>query len=103
MNNIHELLIGLSDGDGFTLKAGESIRYKSGWQVATNGIETLDIVEAEKAINTYGGWCGVWYADGVYYVDQCKRVDTKKKALEIGKLCKQISVYGWARNNLAYC
>ena len=40
---------------------------------------------------------------GVYYVDHSFRVKTKKEALEIGRKHKQISVFGWARKNLAYC
>lgn len=30
----------LKDNDGLTLKNGKRITYKSGWQVATEGIET---------------------------------------------------------------
>lgn len=93
----------LENNGGFTLKKGKSISYASGWQVATNGIETRDIMEAVKAVEDYNGNCGVWFADGVYYVDQCKRVDTKKLAMEIGRACKQISIFGWKRQNLAFC
>ena len=100
---ILEMLQGLENNGGFTLKKGKSISYVSGWQVATNGIETTDIETARKAIEDYNGNCGVWFADGVYYVDQCKRVATKKLAMEIGKACKQISIFGWKRQNLAFC
>ena len=40
----------LNNNDGLTLKNGKIITYKSGWQVATEGIETTDIVEAMKAV-----------------------------------------------------
>ena len=40
----------LNNNDGLTLKNGKIINYKSGWQVATEGIETTDIVEAMKAV-----------------------------------------------------
>lgn len=33
----------LQNNDGLTLKNGKSITYKSGWQVATEGLETTDI------------------------------------------------------------
>lgn len=32
----------LKDNDGLTLKKGKIITYKTGWQVATEGIETRD-------------------------------------------------------------
>lgn len=100
---ILELLESLSNDDGFTMKKFKNIRYKSGWQVATSGVETTDIMEAVNIIQNNNGNCGVWLSNGIYYIDTCKRVDTKKQALEIGRLCKQISIYGWKRNVLAYC
>ena len=93
----------LTNNDGLTLRAGKPITYKTGWQVATEGIETTDAREAINAVKAYGGNCGVWFADGVYYIDKSKRVDTKREALEIGRVCNQISILGWRRMNLAYC
>ena len=82
----------ITNNGGLTLKAGKPITYKSGWQVATEGIETESMVEAMKAIKAYGGDCGIWFADGVWYIDKSKRVDTKREAMEIGRACNQISV-----------
>jgi hypothetical protein len=93
----------LTNNDGLTLKKGKIITYKSGWQVATEGIETTDINEAIKAVRAYGGDCGIWFADGVYYIDRSHRVDTKREALEVGKACKQISVLRWRDMGLVYC
>lgn len=93
----------LTENDGLTLKNGKPITYKTGWQVATEGIECRTAKEAIKAVRAYGGNCGVWLAEGIFYVDKSYRVDTKKKALEIGKNHSQISIFGWARKNLAYC
>ena len=64
---------------------------------------TENAEEAIKAVRAYAGNCGVWLAGGIFYVDKSHRVDTKKKALEIGKNHSQISVFSWARKNLAYC
>ena len=102
MINIRSILK-LAENDGMTLKYGKKINYKSGWQVATEGVECKTAREAINAVKAYAGNCGVWFADGIYYIDRSKRVQTKKQALEIGKACNQISVYGWARGNLAYC
>ena len=102
MINISSILK-LAENDGLTLKAGKPITYKTGWQVATEGIETTSAREAIKAVKAYGGNCGVWYAGGVYYIDKSKRVNTKREALAIGKAHNQISVLGWHNMSLAYC
>lgn len=93
----------LQNNDGLTLKGGCAINYKSGWQVATEGIETTNINEVIPAIKKYNGNCGIWFADGIYYIDKSFRVDTKKEAITIGRAHNQISIFGWKRSNLAYC
>lgn len=93
----------LNNNDGITLKSGKVIEYKTGWQVAIYGVEVKTAREAIKAVKAYGGNCGVWFADGIYYIDKSFRVDTKKEALRIGREHNQISVFGWNRKNLAYC
>lgn len=93
----------LQNNDGITLKNGKAITYKSGWQVATEGIEAKTAREAIEAVKAYGGNCGVWFADGIYYVDKSHRVNTKKEAMEVGRACNQISVLKWANMSLAYC
>lgn len=93
----------LVNNDGITLKSGKVIEYKTGWQVAIYGVEVKTAREAIEAVKTYGGNCGVWFADGIYYVDKSFRVDTKKEALRIGREHNQISIFGWSRKNLAYC
>lgn len=93
----------LTNNDGLTLKKGKIITYKSGWQVATEGIETRDAREAINAVKAYNGDCGVWYSEGIYYIDKSKRVNTKHEAMEIGRACNQISVLCWRNMGLAYC
>lgn len=102
MINIRSILK-LSENDGLTLKNGQKISYKSGWQVATEGIETQNPREAIKAVKAYGGNCGIWYSGGIYYVDKSHRVNTKREAMEIGRACNQISVLNWKTMGLAYC
>ena len=102
MINIRSILK-LKNNDGLTLKNGKAIIYKSGWQVATEGIETKSAKEAINAVKAYNGNCGVWFADGIYYIDRSHRVNTKRKAMEIGRACNQISVLNWKKMSLAYC
>lgn len=93
----------LTNNDGLTLKRGKVIAYKSGWQVATEGQETRDINEAMMMIRAYNGDCGVWYSEGIYYIDKSHRVNTKREAMRIGKECNQISILNWRTMGLAYC
>ena len=102
MINIRSIL-GLKDNDGLTLKNGKSITYKTGYQVATEGIETRDPREAINAVKAYNGDCGVWLSDGIYYVDKSHRVNTKHEALEVGRAHNQISVLNWRNMGLVYC
>jgi len=93
----------LANNDGLTLKNGKAITYKTGWQVATEGVECKTAREAIEAVKAYNGNCGVWFADGIYYIDKSHRVDTKREAMEIGRKCHQISVLCWKNMKLAYC
>lgn len=93
----------LSNNDGLTLKKGKIITYKTGWQVATEGIATKNIREAMQAVKSYKGDCGIWYSDGIYYIDKSKRVNTKHEAMEIGRAHNQISILNWRTMGLAYC
>lgn len=102
MINIRSILK-LAENDGMTLKKGNKITYKSGWQVATEGVECKTAQEAINAVKAYGGNCGVWYSEGIYYIDKSKRVNTKREAMEIGRACNQISILKWANMSLVYC
>jgi hypothetical protein len=93
----------LQENDGLTLKAGKIITYKSGWQVADYGLEARTAEEAIKAVKLYNGNCGVWYANGIYYIDHSFRVNTKREAIALGRAFNQISIWGWKYQRLAYC
>lgn len=93
----------LTNNDGLTLKKGKIIVYKTGYQVATEGQETKDIRQAMQMIKAYGGDCGIWFSNGIYYIDKSHRVNTKTEALTIGRQCNQISVLNWKNMGLVYC
>lgn len=90
----------LQNNDGLTLKGGKCITYKSGYQVATEGIETTDPQEAIKAVRAYGGNCGVWFENGIYYIDKSHRVTTKKDALQLGREKKSNKHFTMANNEI---
>ena len=93
----------LKENDGMTLKSGIRITFKTGYQVATEGIATKDPREAIKAVKAYKGNCGIWYSEGIYYIDKSHRISTKKEALRVGRECKQISILKWKDMSLVYC
>ena len=93
----------LKENDGMTLKNGVKITFKTGYQVATEGIETRDAAVAIKAVKAYKGNCGIWYSEGVYYIDKSHRISSKKEALRVGRECKQISILKWKDMSLVYC
>lgn len=76
----------LNNDDGLTLKNGKIITYKTGWQVADYGVEAVSAEEAMRAVKMYNGNCGVWYSEGIYYIDHSFRVSTKKKHWKLGAL-----------------
>lgn len=93
----------IQNNDGLTLKNGNPIEYKSGYQVATEGVETTDINEVRKLIKAFGGNCGLWLENGIWYVDKSHRVGTKRNALAEGRRCNQISIFKWENKSLIYC
>lgn len=93
----------IENNGGLTLKNGKPIQHKTGWQVATEGVQTTDITEVRAYIKMYDGNCGLWLENDVWYIDKSHRVATKKEALKIGRECKQISILKWSTMTLAYC
>lgn len=93
----------LKDNDGLTLRHGDIIRHKTGYQVADIGIETTSAREALKAIYRMHGNAGVWYSKGVYYIDHSFRITTLSAALKVGRKHNQQSIYDWTKNALIWC
>lgn len=93
----------LQENDGLTLKNGHIITYKTGYQVADYGVEVNTAEEAIRAVREYKGNCGVWYSEGIYYIDHSMRISTKCKAIEMGKKYNQISILKWHGMKLIYC
>ena len=100
---MYELIKALKDNDGLTLKQGKSIVYKTGYQVADYGVERKTVKGVLNAIKRMNGNCGVWYSEGIYYIDHSFRIKTKAEALRIGKEHSQISILKWSNMSLIYC
>jgi len=88
----------LKDGEGLTLRNGKIVEYKTGWQVGISGV-TCKTPEEVSALLHHGlgrkGNIGIWFSEGIYYIDISKRITTKRKALAVGKIMNQQSIYAW--------
>lgn len=85
----------VKNGKGATLKNYNSITYKTGYQVATSGVECSTLQEAWSAICKYSGYCGIWFDKGIYYIDKSKRIGTYKKAMDTAKKRIQHTILDW--------
>ena len=100
---------GIEENGGLTLRNGKIIQYKTGWQVGIHGVEFKTAEEVSKFLHSpmgRKGNIGIWKSNGIYYVDISKRIQTKKKALEMGEVLNQQSIYGWAprkKGQLVWC
>lgn len=92
----------MTNNDGMTLKGYRAKNYKSGYQVGLYGKETASAAEAMDFIVEYKGNCGVWFSDGIYYIDYSVRIPTKKEALRIGKEHNQQSILRWKDMSLIW-
>ena len=95
-------LLALKNNDGMTLRNGKPITYKTGYQVGLSGIETSDLNKAKEAVQAYNGNCGIWFSDGIYYIDNSVHISSKHAAVDTGKACKQISILKWSDMSLIY-
>ena len=88
----------LANNEGLTLRNGKIVQYKTGWQVGLVGLECKTAEEVSRLLHSgigRTGNVGIWYSEGIYYVDVCRRIATKKEALQVGKVMNQQSIYGW--------
>lgn len=88
----------LTNNEGLTLRNGKIVEYRTGWQVGIMGIECQTPEEVTRILHSdmgRHGNIGIWYSDGIYYVDISKHIIKKKDAMELGRLMNQLSIYGW--------
>ena len=94
-NNLVALLKSLKENDGATLKGGKPITYANGYQVADYGKETKSAEEAARIVEEMNGDAGLWYSDGVFYVDHSIKIDDLETAVEYGRQHDQQSILKW--------
>lgn len=97
-----EILKSLVEDGGATFKNGKAVTYKTGWQVATEGVEAATPEAALAACEGYEGNCGVWLHEGIYYIDRSQRVTRKCDAVKLGRECNQQSILKWQNMSLLF-
>ena len=88
----------IKNNEGLTLRNGKIVEYKTGWQVGIAGIEVKTAEEVSSILHSEMGRkgnIGIWFSEGIYYIDISKRITTKQDALKVGKVMNQQSIYGW--------
>ena len=84
---------------GSTLKKYMPVHYSSGYQFSTtrnsetNMAET--VTDAVKMIETLKGNCGVWFYDGLFYVESSDYTESYEIAVRTAYIFDQISIYDW--------
>lgn len=87
----------IKNNEGLTLRNGKIVEYKTGWQVGITGIEAKTAEEVSRILHSEMGRkgnLGIWFSEGIYYIDISKRITTKQDALKVGKIMNQQSIYG---------
>lgn len=93
------------DAGGATLDAGgHSVTFRRGYQVSRRDCYTLNaenvneiagaVRDVLKRLKT-GDFCGVWVDGGKCYIDISERIKNRKKAENVGRARRQISIYDW--------
>lgn len=104
----------IANGGATLDRNGASVNFKSGYQVSRKDCYTLNaekLNDVKKAVKTVlkriakekNLFCGVWVDSGLVYIDISERIKSRKKALNVGKARKQISIFSWSSGDCVYC
>lgn len=101
-----QTLLNIIKKGGATLNyKGRQVSYATGYQVSLKDLYSFDLKDIDailKAINeqldklSLNGHLGLWVDEGKMYVDLSFNIKQFKRAVEIGKLYNQISVFNWS-------
>jgi hypothetical protein len=101
-----ELIKGIMNNKGATIKDNRIVNYKSGYQIAVDSEEkifynlaTLLYHAKKNGLKNLGIWCygGLWYVD-----TNSIRVSRKSEALQLAKEHNQIAIWDWKKQKSIY-
>lgn len=85
-------------------KYGVRVYMKSGYQVSkcdllvipVDELNKLVIIELIKKLSNRGDYLGVWIDGDKAYIDISCRIDTKSKAIAMGRELNQLTILRWS-------
>lgn len=98
--NTHAMLESIAaTNSGATLENYLPIHHDAGYQYSTtengSGNSTDDIETAAAMIDRLKGTCGVWYDNGIFYVETSYHAATLENAMNAAKKARQLTIYDW--------
>lgn len=102
--NTYEMLTSIAaNSSGATLENYLPIHHENGYQYSTtengSGNSTTDINAAAAMIDSLHGTCGVWYDNGIFYIETSYHAATLESAMNAAKKAKQLSIYDWKNDS----
>ena len=91
------------NNSGATLYNYKECRYDCGYQYSATENSTentaADIESAAAMVEAFAGSCGIWYDDGLFYIETSYWIQNKESAVKIAKHYNQKSIYDWKNNS----
>lgn len=101
-----QTLLNIIKKGGSTLNyKGRQINFREGYQVSLKDLYIFNLKDIDailKAINeqldklSFNGNLGLWVDEGKMYIDLSFNIKQFKRAVEIGKLYNQLSIFDWS-------
>lgn len=103
-NNMIELLENIQKREsGATLHDYTPAHYTSGYQVSKteNGSTNMaaDIKTAYAMVESLQGNAGIWYSNGMFYIETSYHIASLDDALAIGREYHQLTIYDWQHDS----
>ena len=107
-----QTLLNIIRKGGATLNyKGRQINFREGYQVSLKDLYIFNLKDIDailKAINdqlnnlSFNGNLGLWVDEGKMYIDLSFNIKQFKRAVEIGKLNNQLSIFDWANKKCVF-
>lgn len=96
---------------GATLdKQGNPVAYSRGYQVSAQDLEVMPVYRLTKKhlkdiLNHLADsqHLGIWIDNRKVYIDCSEHITTKREAMKLGKMRKQLSIWNWKAGEAIAC
>lgn len=107
--NIYDII----KNNGVTLNHdGDAVTFARGYQVSKKDLYIIDIKNINKIVKAIktalkdcskNDFIGVWIDNGLAYIDKSECIKGLKRALQVGKARRQLSIYEWRTGECIPC